>query len=282
MEKMKLNYKEENIDLIVSNIKASPFCAPLIASLGVTDQEIKDNYDLFLQYMNFNSSCIKCKKAKECDHSTPGYQYILKRDFVGNLTDGMAICDKFKNLYHLKNNLLYTTFEDEFLFNENYKNFLKDNLKVLGDTKNIDKVIKILKNEKINGIYFKIESSTIRRDILFGLSQVLLKYNKCGIVSYTDLVRNLQTKYKGLDIELFNSIKNLPLLVIDGIGNETITTFSRDEVLIPLIDYRLQHELTTIITSQYNIDELASLYKITYNDALKAKMVVDKIQELVK
>lgn len=57
----------------------------------------------------------------------------------------------------------------------------------------------------------------------------------------------------------------LDLLLLDDIGAETVTNWSRDEILGTILQYRMENNLSTFITSNLNISELeghSSLVKI--------------------
>ncbi len=43
----------------------------------------------------------------------------------------------------------------------------------------------------------------------------------------------------------FGKLKTVPLLLLDDIGAENTTNWSRDEVLAPLLQYRMENHLPT-------------------------------------
>ena len=58
-------------------------------------------------------------------------------------------------------------------------------------------------------------------------------------------------------------MKNAELLIIDDLGNEKITDWSRDSVLYEVLDYRLRNKKTKIIiNSNYTLKELKELYRV--------------------
>ena len=97
MEKVNLNYNNINYDEIVLKIKSSKIGKEIIEDLELTDEEIKNNYELLNNYIKLNSSCENCKNMNYCDHSTKGHRYGLKRDFDGDLTDYFTICKHYQN-----------------------------------------------------------------------------------------------------------------------------------------------------------------------------------------
>ena len=96
-----------------------------------------------------------------CDHSTKGHRYGLKRDFANQLTDYFTICDIYKEYYNRKKNLLLTTFNEEELLDESQKNFILDNASMLG-MDFVGKIIAILEGQNVNGAYLQLSNSKIR------------------------------------------------------------------------------------------------------------------------
>ena len=80
----------------------------------------------------------------------------------------------------------------------------------------------------------------------------------------------------------FSNDKNVELLLIDDIGAETMTEWSRDEVLGTILQYRMQEGLTTFFTSNLTIDELESHFSISKEkvEKVKAKRIIERIKYL--
>jgi len=64
------------------------------------------------------------------------------------------------------------------------------------------------------------------------------------------------------------------------VGGESVTAWSRDEILLPLLNHRLDQNLTTIFISEFAIEQLPLLYTLQ-NDELKAKKFISKIKESI-
>lgn len=74
-----------------------------------------------------------------------------------------------------------------------------------------------------------------------------------------------------------NKVKYAKRLIIDDLGQESISQWSRDDILNPIIAFRLEKNLPTIITSNYTPEELKGLYTIKPVESKKAKAIVNKI-----
>ena len=82
--------------------------------------------------------------------------------------------------------------------------------------------------------------------------------------------------------ERFDYIKKSPLLLLDDIGAENVTPWSRDEILSPILQYRMDENLPTFFTSNLTLDELEKNLATTSNgvDSLKARRIVERIKQL--
>ena len=279
MEKLNLKFSDSNVDEIVLNIKSNPLAKQVISQLHLTDEEIKNNYELINNFLSNNKSCINCSGMKNCNHFTKGHRYGIKRDDDNDLTDYFTICDYYKDYYVRKNNLIYTTFNQDNILDESQKRFILDNPQLLG-LEYIKKIIQIQNNDNVSGVYLKVSNSKIRLKIIQSLAYNLLLNHKVSIVKFSDLLKNIKSEFKTSGNETYNLLLDSEILIIDGLGNEAITTWSRDEILLSLLDNRLQNDKVTILCSEFSIEDLRKIYKIGYNDDVKANQLVEKIKDI--
>ena len=72
-------------------------------------------------------------------------------------------------------------------------------------------------------------------------------------------------------------------MLIDDLGAEGVSSWSRDEVLGSILQYRMQENLPTFITSNLNINELEEHLSVTTNnksEKVKAKRIIERIKQL--
>lgn len=79
-----------------------------------------------------------------------------------------------------------------------------------------------------------------------------------------------------------NKVKTVPVLVLDDIGMETMTEWSRDEVLGVILQYRMQEELPTFFTSNLSMQALEQHLSETKQstNTLRAKRLMERIRYL--
>jgi primosomal protein DnaI len=90
-------------------------------------------------------------------------------------------------------------------------------------------------------------------------------YNKKGLNVYVELFSETMRKVKAeFDVDktkvIVKRMKDTQILFIDDLVNEMSTKFSIQEVLINILNYRYEHSKPTVITSNYNLDELFREY----------------------
>ena len=82
--------------------------------------------------------------------------------------------------------------------------------------------------------------------------------------------------------EVMNKVMKAPVLLIDDIGAENTTAWSRDEILCPILQYRMDEGLKTFFTSNLTLEELEIHLSITKDgaDIVKAKRIIERIKQL--
>jgi len=70
--------------------------------------------------------------------------------------------------------------------------------------------------------------------------------------------------------------------LLDDIGAENLTAWSRDEVLGPILQYRMDEKLPTFFTSNLNLEELEMHLSISSSgvDKIKARRIIERIKEV--
>lgn len=79
------------------------------------------------------------------------------------------------------------------------------------------------------------------------------------------------------------NIRRVDIVVFDDIGGESITSWSRDDILLPLLDARMNALKKTIFTSNYNMVELKERLCTNGNrqqEPMAAERVMERIRTL--
>ena len=233
-------------------------------------------------------NCKKCKNINACKNSYTGH--VFYPDFLNeNLVFDYIPC-KYKKELDEKNKYK----ENIYLF-EVPKEIKEASMKNI-DLDNPDrfKVIKWLKNFLDNyskeqpqrGMYLTGNFGCGKTYLISATLNELAKQNhKIAIVYYPEFLRSLKESFSDSGNsynEKFKMIKKVEILLIDDIGAETMTEWSRDEILGTILQYRMQEGLTTFFTSNLTVKELEEHFSISSKgiEKVKAKRIIERIKQL--
>ncbi|MDT2673954.1 primosomal protein DnaI [Enterococcus dongliensis] len=82
-----------------------------------------------------------------------------------------------------------------------------------------------------------------------------------------------------------NEVKHAPILMIDDIGADSMSAWIRDEVLGVILQYRMQEQLPTFFSSNFNMEQLEQHLSVTQRgdeEPLKAQRIMERIRYLSK
>ena len=282
-----LKIKNNNIDLMGSfneSLKDEKF-QKLISKLNISYEELA-HYTTLLEDSSIEyDHCLNCKNILECKNKIKGYAYLP--DFKeGKICFGYKMCKKLEKI-NKENKYLENVFSYS-IPKEIKQAKMKD---IIVDDKNRFRVIKWLNNfiktyeKKKNqkGLYLYGSFGSGKTYLISAMFNELAKQGvKSAIIFWPDYLVNLKGSF-GTD-EYQNKLKKVPLLLIDDIGAETTTAWSRDEVLCPIIQYRMQEELPTFFTSNLDINLLEQHLSISKNgiEEVKAKRIIERIKQLTE
>ncbi len=111
------------------------------------------------------------------------------------------------------------------------------------------------------------------------------KYDRTNIKSlfvfWPDFIEKTK-RFKDNNVFFIDKVRTAPSLIIDDLGQESITTWSRDDILHPIITFRLEKNLPTYITSNYLLEELQDIYTFRTAESKKSRSIIEKITTLAK
>ncbi len=133
-----------------------------------------------------------------------------------------------------------------------------------------------------NHNYFLTGSNGIGKTFLV-IALANLKYEKTKektlYVFWPDFIEKTKN-FNNNNGYVINRVKYAKSLIIDDLGQESVSQWSRDDILNSVIAFRLSKNLDTYITSNYNYDELRELYTLKKIEAKKARSIISKIAGL--
>lgn len=222
-------------------------------------------------------NCLNCTSLDTCNNEIEGYCFDLSV-LNNGLVEEYLMCDKLKAKQYLKNIYVYGRSIEEF---DKQSSIYPDQNRV-----DVVKYIHNLLSDKTlgKGIYLHGSFGCGKSYIMDMLIRELARKGyRCGSAYFPELLVKIRETFKSSSDEsdILNQIKNLDVLVIDDIGSEKVTAWSRDEVLGTIVQYRMDHKLFTCFTSNYNYEELLKHY-CSDGEITSATRVIDRIKVLTK
>ena len=177
------------------------------------------------------------------------------------------------------------TTRDKDIFNANFKEI------DITDKKRV-KVIKWLKSfcDKYNksgsfkGLYLHGNFGCGKTYLISALFNELSKKRiSTEIVYYPELLRDIKSDFDTYG-DRIEYLENVDLLLIDDIGAEKVTEWSRDEILGTILQKRMNNYKTTFFTSNLNMEELERHLRINNysDDEIKARRIIERIKQLTE
>ena len=230
-------------------------------------------------------ACKDCPGLKNCPNTLKGHVYTALKDNNG-LNFSYIPCNKLikeENTYAYKKNITCFDLPKE-ISEASFSKAYRDDNKRLPIFKYFKEFMdSYLKDKKGKGLYLSGSFGSGKTYLVAALFNELAKKNiSSALVYYPELLRSLKSSFGSDYEEKFDFIKTVPLLLLDDIGAENTTSWSRDEVLGPILQYRMEEELPTFFTSNLTLSELEVSLSITNSgtEKVKAKRIIERIKQL--
>lgn len=279
----KENLEKELLNDYVIALKNEKF-KKLVKRLKLDDETGKKYTSKLERAVSELNNCENCKGLVMCKNKVVGCVYYPEKD-NDNLTFNYVAC-KYK-----KEQIREQEKKKSHLYGSNDKLSDASLGEIFTDDKKRVELIKWVTNfyhnfpNDLKGLYLHGSFGSGKTYIISALLNELARKNyKTAIIYYPELLNILKSTFDSKDEynEVFNEIKTSDVLLIDDIGAETVTNWSRDEVLGTILQYRMEQNLTTFFTSNLTIDELETHLSIVKNniDKVKARRIIERIKQL--
>lgn len=274
--------KNYDLDIEYKNaLKNSNFKA-IVKNLKLDDSILKKYTSLLEECSIEYGHCKECKSLFDCKNKVEGF-CNLPINVNGTLTFTYKPC-KYKQIIEKKNKYL----DNVKFFNtpEYVKEASLDNI-YKTDKKRFEVINWLMdflddfeNGNQCKGLYLHGNFGCGKTYLISAIFNELAKSgHKSSIIFWPEFLR--QAFYDDFR-DKFEYIKKVPLLLIDDIGAEGLTAWNRDEILCPLLQYRMDNNLTTFFTSNLNIKELETHLSNSKNsvDEVKARRIISRIEQL--
>lgn len=265
---------------------SSPKIQSFMKQYKVDEAFIEKHVGRFSKWLEELSLCDDCPGLHACRQKQRGY--------ILNLTveDGVLCNEILKCPYLLQeeqekahlsqfvvndmSDALITLSFDQFNLEQETFDYLKL----------FDLVTSWVKKPNEKGLYLYGSPGTGKTYLLSALANVLAQSNKTiAFVHVPTLISKAKMYFDSLSAmeQLIDSIKHADVAIFDDIGAESVTSWSRDELLFPILNYRLDFKKATWFSSNETLETLKQHYatdqkgKVTTTKAIR---MIERIQAL--
>lgn len=228
-----------------------------------------------------HTNCSNCPSLAACSNSVRGFCLTPKQN-KNTINFSYDICKYLKKEEYRENVQVFDVAKD--IKNASIKNIYtndKNRIEIIKAIKNFINEYKKGNNPK--GIYLHGSFGSGKTYLISALFNELAKSGTTSVIIHTpELLRSLKDSFSTDYSEKFYLLKHTPLLLLDDIGAEYLTAWGRDEVIEPILQYRMDEGLPTFFTSNFTILELEKHFTTVSNsiDKVKARRIIERIKQL--
>lgn len=228
-----------------------------------------------------HTNCSNCPSLAACSNSVRGFCLTPKQN-KNTINFSYDMCKYLKKEEYRENVQVFDVAKD--IKNASIKNIYtndKNRIEIIKAIKNFINEYKKGTNPK--GIYLHGSFGSGKTYLISALFNELAKGGTTSVIIHTpELLRSLKDSFSTDYSEKFYLLKHTPLLLLDDIGAEYLTAWGRDEVIEPILQYRMDEGLPTFFTSNFTILELEKHFTTASNsiDKVKARRIIERIKQL--
>ena len=276
-----ITISEKYLKKIEDSIFENPVAVKYCHNLGLSDQDIRDNAPKIYDFSEDIKNCKNCKGLRYCNKE-PKYLVTNITYEEGVVDRNILPCKKYLEQINFKKRFVVIDFGEEFF--DTYLGFDVSNVKAKAKRDVILKYKNSAIEKKSNEwIYIKGDMSTGKSFFASVLCVDAARNKAFDSISFidvperfkelTDLAFQKSPKFN----DFMDKLKNSEMLVLDDFGNEFKSDFVRDNVLFPILSFRAKNKLFTIITSNYSIADICTMYQTSNT----SKPKVEQIRQLL-
>jgi primosomal protein DnaI len=252
----------------------------------ITQEMIDKSLTKLYEYTNQSKDCNDCPSLEGCINMMKGYSpsLVLNRNSIDvvyvRCTKKIIADEKRKN-----EQLIRSLYVPRDILEASFEDYEGDS----GRLDAIDKAATFLMNfdtnKKQKGLYLYGKFGVGKSYLLGAIANELAKKGISSMIVYVpELLREMKSSIA--DSTLNNKIEALKkesILMLDDIGAEAMSSWTRDEVLGPILQFRMLENLPTFFTSNFDLQGLE--HHLTYSqrgeeEKMKARRIMERIRSL--
>ncbi|MBH8602912.1 MULTISPECIES: primosomal protein DnaI [unclassified Thermoactinomyces] len=290
--KMKERFSPDQMERQLNALLKHPLVVKYMVEHEVSEAILKRSFSKLHQFVQENENCKQCLRLSECPNLMKGHFPTL-REYGGFVDLVMNECSKLKakKEEERRKNLIQCQQIPLDIQKATFQTIELDHGREKAIDAALDFCLRIANGETVKGLYFCGSFGTGKSYIAGAILNTLAEYGIPSMMVHTSALaqelRDTIAKKEGLLNSKLEALSNVPILVLDDIGVENLTSWLRDSVLAVVLHNRVSNQLPTIYTSNLTLDELEEWLSITLSNGyerhepLKAKRIMERIKPYV-
>lgn len=261
-------------DFFLNKIKQDELVYSFFKELN--DKQREDSIILLYDQAVNNSKCEKCLGKEVCQMDPINYKTYLTLDNEV-VHKNVKPCEYIPTYNFDLVDILYMP-EDLFIGEVDYDN--KERLPFF------NKAVQISNGTDLKGTYLYGKYGTGKSFLTFNLVNKLAKTGKSVVYCLTpELIRTIKNNLlvPSFMDKLIAKLKNVDILVLDDLGGELNSAFTRDEILFPILDSRMNNKKLTFATSNLSLIDLENHFADEKDkiDRVASGRIMERIRSLM-
>ena len=253
---------------------------------AITKEIIDRSLGKLFEYTNQSKDCEKCESLDNCINMMKGYrpELVLTRNFIDVRYER---CHR-KVMYDEKKKnetLIKSLYVPKDILNATFDKFFTDDERIDAFKKTIAFVADFKQGKPTKGLYFYGEFGVGKSYLLGAIANKLAQQQISSMIVYVpELLREMKSSIADSTLNgKIEALKKEPILMLDDMGAESMSSWTRDEVLGPILQFRMLESLPTFFTSNFDFNELE--HHLTYSqrgeeERMKARRIMERIRTL--
>lgn len=267
MEQMKINVDiteetRRNRKQLLKELQEDTRVINFLSNNNLDQKFLEANVQKFKDWIVGLDECAVCDSLDHCVKSVKGHYFELVYDDI--LHKVLTPC-RYQKALDIK-----TKYLKNYLVRDFPDDLINISLKTMSVEKEpmfyldvLTKVSEFVDKPKGPGYFIYGDVGVGKTYLTTAVTNELAKIGKkiayVHVPTLASTLRGLISQRISLDGILYK-LKNVDVLVMDDIGAESVTDWFRDEILLSILNYRMEANKSCFFTSNLDLDELANHY----------------------